>query len=96
MKKEKDCYEVCLYGQNGECIPHTNLKITAQQMGTTIEAQKMLTTNADGKVKMGRMALVTGLKVTAEGKYGNTTKTWRLNNLAAEINYASTIYYKKG
>lgn len=63
LRREGDGYLVYLLGVNGEPVPNTDVTVVANFVGITEPITKLLRTNSEGAIKLGKLNFVTVLTI---------------------------------
>ncbi len=70
--------------------------MTISLLGISSDVKNKLRSNAEGVIKLGKLPIATSIAINGSSKYGNFNKSWRVNDKISEVNYSTTICYKKG
>jgi hypothetical protein len=98
LKKEKGEYSIFVLGKNGE--PRPDVKVEATFMHKWFQSQpnhaynqaQILTTDKDGKVKLGKLRKIVALKVNVRAF--NLNQSWMLaNHLNGEVGSTNMLTY---
>lgn len=99
LNRGEDGYYLQLLGVNGEPIPNTDVTVIAHFIGIKETTSKLLRSNAEGRVKLGKLSLVSTIDIQIEvqqvGYASQHSRSWVINDHSQEVNYVGSQYYKQ-